>query len=75
MVTRGTVDEAIYSLQERKERMNEAIMDEKGAKKKNDDNEAIVEIMKGAVDQYLKSPKKDSAKASSATKSETIKII
>ena len=38
MVTRGTVDEAIYSLQERKERMNEAIMDEKGAKKKNDDN-------------------------------------
>ncbi|EED86431.1 helicase-like protein [Thalassiosira pseudonana CCMP1335] len=75
MVTRGTVDEAIYSLQERKERMNEAIMDEKGAKKKNDDNEAIVEIMKGAVDQYLKSPKKASAKASSATKSETIKII
>jgi hypothetical protein len=75
MVTRGTVDEAIYSLQERKERMNEAIMDEKGAKKKNDDNEAIVEIMKGAVDQYLKSPKKASAKASSATKSETIEII
>ena len=56
MVTRGTVDEAIYSLQERKERMNEAIMDEKG-NTKNTDNDDIKEIMKQAVDTYIKSPK------------------
>jgi SWI/SNF-related matrix-associated actin-dependent regulator 1 of chromatin subfamily A len=63
MVTRGTVDEAIYSLQERKERMNEAIMDESGNKKKSD-NDDIKEIMKTAVDNFLKSPAK--AKASLA---------
>lgn len=57
MVTRGTVDEAIYSLQERKERMNEAIMDEKGNTKKAGDNNDIKEIMKQAVDGFLKSPK------------------
>ena len=56
MVTRGTVDEAIYSLQERKERMNESIMDEKG-NTKNTDNDDIKEIMKQAVDTYIKSPK------------------
>ena len=56
MVTRGTVDEAIYSLQERKERMNEAIMDEKGNTKKAGDNDDIKVIMKAAVDGFLKSP-------------------
>lgn len=56
MVTKGTVDEAIYSLQERKERMNEAIMDEKGNTKKSGDNDDIKEIMKAAVNDFLKSP-------------------
>jgi len=49
MVTRGTVDEAIYSLQERKERMNEAIMDEKGNTKKAGDNDDIKVIKSSSV--------------------------
>jgi SWI/SNF-related matrix-associated actin-dependent regulator 1 of chromatin subfamily A len=56
LVTRGTVDEDIYSLQERKERMNKAIMDESGNKKKSGDNDEIKEMMKVAVDRFLKSP-------------------
>ncbi|KAL3786634.1 hypothetical protein HJC23_006830 [Cyclotella cryptica] len=55
LVTRGTVDEDIYSLQERKERMNKAIMDESGTKKSSD-NDDIKDIMKVAVDRFLKSP-------------------
>jgi hypothetical protein len=57
MVTRGTVDEMIYSLQERKEKMNEAIMDEKGNAKQVGGGEDMKEIMKSVVGNFLKSPK------------------
>lgn len=57
MVTRGTVDETIYSLQERKEKMNEAIMDEKGNAKQAGGGEDMKEIMKSVVGNFLKSPK------------------
>lgn len=48
MVTQGTVDEDIYSIQERKARMNEAIMEEGGKKnnknsKENEEKSAIVQ--------------------------------
>lgn len=53
----GTVDEMIYSLQERKEKMNEAIMDEKGITKQAGGGEDMKEIMKSVVGNFLKSPK------------------
>lgn len=56
MVTKGTVDEAIYSLQERKEKMNKAIMDEKGNTEKAGSNNDMNEIMTSVVDNFLKSP-------------------
>jgi len=64
MVTQGTVDEDIYSVQERKAKMNEAIMEEKGGKKKksskSDESEEIARIMNAAVDRFLKSPTRQS---------------
>lgn len=63
-VTQGTVDEDIYSVQERKAKMNEAIMEEKGGKKKksskSDESEEIARIMNAAVDRFLKSPTRQS---------------
>jgi hypothetical protein len=47
----------IYSLQERKEKMNEAIMDEKGITKQAGGGEDMKEIMKSVVGNFLKSPK------------------
>ena len=65
MVTKGTVDEDIYSVQERKAKMNAAILDEgEGSNKrskKSSDNEEICRIMNAAVDRFLKSPTKSSA--------------
>lgn len=59
MVTQGTVDEDIYSIQERKARMNEAIMEEGGGKKrakKSNDNDEMCRLANAAVERYLKSP-------------------
>lgn len=57
MVTKGTIDELIYSMQERKEKMNEAIMDEKGNTEKAGNNNDMKEIMSSVVGNFLKSPK------------------
>ena len=75
MVTKGSVDEAIYSLQERKERMNEAIMDEKGNTKKSGDNDDIKEIMRAAVDGYMKSPQATTKTKSMALELEKVETI
>lgn len=62
MVTAGTVDEDIYKIQERKARMNDAIMEEKGRghnqKKKINENEEMCHLANAAVERYLKSPTK-----------------
>lgn len=58
MVCGGTVDEDIYSIQERKARMNEAIMEEGGkTKKKSSDNDEMCKLANAAVERFLKSPK------------------
>jgi SWI/SNF-related matrix-associated actin-dependent regulator 1 of chromatin subfamily A len=58
MVTEGTVDEDIYKIQERKARMNDAIMEEEGrnGKKKLNDNDEMCRLANAAVERYLKSP-------------------
>lgn len=61
MVTQGTVDEDIYSIQERKARMNEAIMSEETGKKNNKKSKETEEkcaIVQAAVENFLKSPKR-----------------
>ena len=60
MVTKGTVDEDIYKIQERKARMNEAIMEESGKKnnKKSKETEEKCAIARAAVESFLKSPKR-----------------
>ena len=60
MVTQGTVDEDIYSIQERKTSMNEAIMEETGKKnnKKSKETEEKCTIVQAAVENFLKSPKR-----------------
>jgi SWI/SNF-related matrix-associated actin-dependent regulator 1 of chromatin subfamily A len=60
MVTAGTVDEDIYKIQERKARMNNAIMEEEGRsnnqKKKINENEEMCRLANAAVERFLKSP-------------------
>jgi len=59
MVTEGTVDEDIYKIQERKARMNEAIMEESGGKKgkkKSSESEEMCRLASAAVERFLKSP-------------------
>ena len=62
MVTQGTVDEDIYSIQERKARMNDAIMEEGGGGgKKPNDNKEMCGLAQSAVERFLKSPPKQVA--------------
>ncbi len=60
MVTAGTVDEDIYKIQERKARMNDAIMEEEGRdnnqKKKVNETEEMCRLANAAVERFLKSP-------------------
>ncbi len=57
MVTEGTVDEEIYKIQERKSKMNDAIM-EKGVDKKQNksENAEMCRLADAAVERFLKSP-------------------
>ena len=73
LVTKGTVDEDIYSIQERKAKMNAAIMenpggDESKKKKKKGkaggDAEEISNIMQSAVNRFLQSPEAKASKPS-----------
>ena len=61
MVTEGTVDEDIYKIQERKSKMNDAIM-EKGNDKKQNKSESteMCRLANAAVERFLKSPIKSS---------------
>lgn len=70
MVTQGTVDEDIYSIQERKARMNEAIMEENGKKKKKGDSDEMCRLASAAVERFLKSPQRPMA----SKKSETVDL-
>lgn len=54
LVTKSTVDEHIYNIQEQKAKMNDAIMGSDEWKKQADKN--MAEIVKAAVDDYLQSP-------------------
>ena len=56
MVTADTVDASIYSMQERKAKMNAAILENNGKLKKKDENEAINSMVKDAMTKYLSSP-------------------
>mmetsp|Transcript_40672 Transcript_40672/g.73339 ORF Transcript_40672/g.73339 Transcript_40672/m.73339 type:complete len:1169 (-) Transcript_40672:192-3698(-) len=60
MVCGGTVDEDIYSIQERKARMNDAIMEEGGGsnkrKKKPNDNDEMCRLANAAVERFMKTP-------------------
>ena len=58
MVTEGTVDEDIYKIQERKSRMNDAIMEEEGSdSKKSNESDEMCRLANAAVERFLKSPK------------------
>ena len=57
MVTEGTVDEDIYRIQERKARMNEAIMENKKNNKSSDSKE-MCRLANAAVERFLMSPTK-----------------
>ena len=57
MVTEGTVDEDIYKIQERKSKMNDAIMEKGGDKKQNKSESAeMCRLANAAVERFLKSP-------------------
>ena len=57
MVTEGTVDEDIYKIQERKSKMNDAIMEKGGDSKQNkSENADMSRLANGAVERFLKSP-------------------
>lgn len=58
MVCGGTVDEDIYSIQERKTSMNEAIMEEGGKNrgKKSSESDEMCRLANAAVERFLKSP-------------------
>lgn len=59
LVTEGTVDADIYDMQQRKAKMNAAILEntqEKTRNAKEDDTADIGNILKSAVDRYLLSP-------------------
>ena len=57
MVTEGTVDEDIYKIQERKSKMNDAIMEKRsGSKQNKSENAEMCRLANAAVERYLKSP-------------------
>lgn len=56
MVSRETVDEAIYNMQERKTKMNAAIMESKPNELKKTAEKEKEELLKSAVVNYLRSP-------------------
>jgi len=55
MVTQGTVDEDIYSIQERKARMNKAIMEENDKKNSKKEREELCAIALNAVENFKRS--------------------
>lgn len=57
MVTQGTVDEEIYSIQERKARMNKAIMEENDKKNSKKEREELCAIAMNAVESFKRSKK------------------
>ena len=63
MVTQGTVDEDIYSIQERKARMNKAIMEENGKKKSKKESEELCAIALNAVENFKRSKEDDETEA------------
>lgn len=69
MVTEGTVDEDIYKMQERKESMNEAIMEKGGGKKKkSNDNEEMARMANAALERFIKkSPVRPTSSTSSTS--------
>lgn len=57
MVTGGTVDEDIYKIQERKSKMNDAIMEKGGDSRQNkSENAEMCRLANAAVERFLKSP-------------------
>jgi len=64
MVTRDTVDEDIYEMQQRKAKMNAAILDTDGTKSKEVENEEVKRMLQGAVDRYLQTPSADKTASS-----------
>ena len=68
LVSEGTVDEDIYRMQERKESMNDAIMEDGGGKKKkkSKDNEEMANMTNAALERFMK---KSPLKLSEAAKS------
>ncbi len=63
MVTKGTVDEDIYSIQERKARMNKAIMEESGKKNSKKESQELCTIAMNAVETFKRSKVDDEAGA------------
>jgi len=57
MVTEGTVDEQIYDMQERKKKMNDAILEDKpkGAKGKKKEGEEVKDLLATVMNQFMKS--------------------
>ncbi len=63
MVTEGTVDEAIYNMQERKAQMNAAILDndydvkpKSKATEKREEKKEINSMLQNAMEKFLSSP-------------------
>ena len=77
MVTEGTVDEDIYKMQERKESMNEAIMEKGGGKKKkSNDNEEMARMANAALERFIKkSPVRPTSSTSSTSPAENDSLI
>lgn len=74
MVTEGTVDEDIYKMQERKESMNEAIMEKGGGKKKkSNDNEEMARMANAALERFIKkSPVRPTPSTSSTSPAQNV---
>jgi len=75
MVTEGTIDEDIYRMQERKESMNEAIMEKGGGKKKSKDNDEIAKMATAALERFEKSPVRPPTSSTSSTSSTKAPVI
>ena len=74
MISKDSVDSAIYEMQERKVKMNAAIMDAPSDEWAKEEKKAKTQIVKNTVDSFLSSPKPaEKVSKSDATEKENVK--
>lgn len=67
LISKDCVDSDIYNMQERKKKMNAAIMDAPATERTKEEKKAKTQMIKNAVDRYMSSPKPASGKNSKST--------